>query len=269
MAAEASRGSTAHGPGLDRWPGAAAAAAGRRRTGLAVPSGPHAARVFSEADKQRAVLRQQLSVEDDRRRHHLAAHQPRSDAQDVRICRRASASTPTRRRSTQRGVIYTIGPSPRYPIASVDRHRRRADSHDRRRRAALERRDAAADWAVVEGVHDRRRPLRRADGVRGGQHAAPRRHASAPLSHARRRQDVDGDRDWPRGRGPGQRDSRGSEEEGTAVREHRARRLRVVRRRRSLAIAAAQHAGIVRARHHREGRRPRRGHARPRLLDSR
>ena len=45
-----------------------------------------------------------------------------------------------------------------------------------------------------QGLHDRCRPLQPADGVRGDQHAAPRRSASAHLPHARRRQDVDGDR---------------------------------------------------------------------------
>ena len=45
--------------------------------------------------------------------------------------------------------------------------------------------------------------------------------------------------------------------------------LRVVRRRRSLAVAAAEHAGDVDPRSRDQGRRPRRRHARPRLLDSR
>ena len=49
--------------------------------------------VFSMVDKQVAVLRHQRAVENDGRRHHLEADQPRPDAQDARACRRASAST--------------------------------------------------------------------------------------------------------------------------------------------------------------------------------
>ena len=70
-------------------------------------------------------------------------------------------------------------------------HRRRPDSRDRRWRPALERRHAAAAGAVREGFHSRRRALRRADRLRGHQHAAPGRHAAAHPAHARRRQDLD------------------------------------------------------------------------------
>ena len=54
-----------------------------------------------------------------------------------------------------------------------------------------------------------------------------------------------------------------------ALRRHRARRLRLVQRRRRLAAAAAEHAGHVDPRSGRPRRRPRRRHARPRLLDPR
>ena len=47
--------------------------------------------------------------------------------------------------------------------------------------------------------------LRRADRLRGGQYAPPRRSAAAHLSHARRRQDVDGDRQRHARRRAGQR----------------------------------------------------------------
>ena len=91
-------------------------------------------------------------------------------------------------------VIYTIGPSP------IDVNRIWIGTDDGVIQTTADggmhwtRRHAAADRRLLEGVHDRRRPLRRADGVRGGQHAAHRRHAAAHLPHARRRQDVDGDR---------------------------------------------------------------------------
>ena len=45
--------------------------------------------------------------------------------------------------------------------------------------------------------------------------------------------------------------------------------LRLVRRRRPLAVAAAEHGAVVGARPHHQRRRPRRRHARPRDLDSR
>ena len=54
---------------------------------------------------------------------------------------------------------------------------------------------------------------------------------------------------------------------GPAVRWHRNRRLRVVQRRRAVAIAAEESAGGARAVHARERRRSGGGHARPRLLD--
>ena len=59
------------------------------------------------------------------------------------------------------------------------------------------------------------------------------------------------------------------EAEGPAVCRHRTCRLRVVRRWRELAVAAAEHGGVVGPRPHRQRRRPGRGDARPRFLDPR
>ena len=95
---------------------------------------------------------------------------------------------------------------------------------------------------------DRSGPLRSADGLRRGQHAAARRHEPAHLPHARRRQDVDGDRHRHPRRRAGQRRPRGSEAQGAALRRLRDPGLRLVRRRRSLAVAAAEHGGVVGAR---------------------
>ena len=67
----------------------------------------------------------------------------------------------------------------------------------------------------------------------------------------------------------GQHGPRGSEARGPAVAGTRDAGLRVVRRWRSLAVAAAEHAGDVDPRPGDQGRRPRRRHARPRLLDPR
>ena len=55
--------------------------------------------------------------------------------------------------------------------------------------------------------------------------------------------------------------------QGTAVRRLGDAGLRVVRRRRSLAVAAPEHGGVVRSRSGDQGRRPRGGHARARHLD--
>ena len=71
------------------------------------------------------------------------------------------------------------------------------------------------------------------------------------------------------GRRAGQRRARGSEAQGAALRRIRNAGLRLVRRRRSLAVAAAEHGGVVGPRPGRQGRRPRRRHARARHLDSR
>ena len=78
---------------------------------------------------------------------------------------------------------------------------------------------------------------------------------SALLAHARRRQDVDGDQHRHRRRRGRQLDSRGSAAEGPALRRHRHAGVGVVRRWRSLAVAAAQHAGDLGARSAGEGRR--------------
>ena len=112
--------------------------------------------------------------------------------------RRASASIATSRtaaRPTQRrGVIYTIAPSPHGHQPHLGRHRRRPHHDHRRRRPALDRRHAAAARPLDEGLHDRRRPLRRRSlrtppSIRCASTTQP-----APLPHPRRRQDVDRDR---------------------------------------------------------------------------
>ena len=218
----------------------------------------------------RDVLRVEHAVEDGDRRPELAADQPGPDAQDLGGAgehrqvpqRRDGEADAARRHLHGRAVAARRQPH-------LGRHRRRADPRDRRRRRDLARRHAAGPEAVHEGVDHRRRPLRRADRLRRDQHAAARRPAPAHLPHARRRQDLDGDRQRHPRRRAGQRGARGPEAQGPAVRRHRARGLRVVRRRRALAVAAAEHAGDVDPRRHRQRRRPRRRHARPRLLDPR
>ena len=93
---------------------------------------------------------------------------------------------------------------------------------------------------VGEGLDDGRVALRREHGLRRDQHAASRRSAPAHLSHARRRQDVDADhrRAFPDG-GIVNAVREDPKRRGPAVRRHRAGGLRVVRRWRPLAVAAA------------------------------
>ena len=64
-----------------------------RRTRGHVPQVRTMPVVFSEVDKRVAVLREQPSLEDGRRRRELEADQPRPDARRPGPCRRASAST--------------------------------------------------------------------------------------------------------------------------------------------------------------------------------
>ena len=77
---------------------------------------------------------------------------------------------------------------------------------------------------------------------------------AAFLSHARRRQDVDGDQHGHHRRRRRQHHSRGSAAEGPALCRHGHAGLGVVRRRGSLAVAAAQHAGDLGARSADQGR---------------
>ena len=121
---------------------------------------------------------------------------------------RASASM--RRSAAQpapRGVIYTVAPS----YQDINRIWVGTDdglihvTADGRRH--LEGRHAAGRRPVGQGVGHRRRPLRSADRLRRRQHVAPRRSAAAHLPHARRRQDLDRDRQRHSRRRDGQRRS--------------------------------------------------------------
>ena len=189
-----------------------------------------------------------IAVEDDERRRRLDADQPRPDAQDVGRCRRASASTrdTPAAQPTQRGVIYTIAPSP------LDVNRIWAGTDDGLIHVT---RDGGKTWNDVtppaarrrgQGLDHRRVALRREHGVRRGQHASASticgRTSTARATAAR----------------PGRR-SRSGIPDGAivnVVREDPKRRgllfagtehagLRLVRRRRPLAVAAAEHAGDV------------------------
>ena len=219
-----------------------------------------------------AVLRVEHAVEDDDRRADLDGDQSRPDARDLGGAGERRRLSLGRRRAqpTRRGVIYTS--RRRRSIRAVIW----AGTDDGLIHVT---RDGGTTWtnvtppalvpwakvSIIEASH-----FDTEHGLRGDQHAAARRPAAAHLPHARRRQDVDGDRRaaLPAG-GADQRRARGPAAPRPALRRQRAGRVRVVRRRRALAVAAAQHAGDVDSRPGDQGRGSRRRHARPRLLDSR
>ena len=168
-----------------------------------------------------------------------------------------------------RGVVYSLAPSPRARERRVGGHRRRPRAPHARRRPHVAQRHAARGHAVEPRRHGRGVAFRRSHRVRRGRPPPPRRRPPVHLRDARRRAHV--------ARG-GERDRRGQPRLGgarrpaaarAAVRRHGDRRLRVVRRRRGVAVAAAQHARRVRARHQRARRRSRDRDARPRVLDPR
>ena len=183
----------------------------------------------------------------------------------VGVYRGSPAAQPTRR-----GVIYTIAPSTIDQRDHLGRHRRRPDSPDARRRHDVERTSRPRRWA------------------RGRRSRCSRRRTSTPTSayaaiNTLRLDDLrphilrtrDGGQTWveiTNGLPPGgvdQRRPRGSVAARPALRGQRARRVRVVRRRRELAVAAAEHAGDVGSRSRHQGRGSHCRHARARLLDPR
>jgi photosystem II stability/assembly factor-like uncharacterized protein len=154
---------------------------------------------------------------------------------------------------TRRGVVYTIAPSP------LDANTIWAGTDDGLIHVT---RDGGKTWSNVTPpeltpwakVSLMDVALRREHGVRRDQYLAPRRPQAAHLPDARRRQDVDAHhRRHPR-RGHRQRGARGPATARPAVRGHRAGRVRVVRRRGRVALAAAEHAGDLHPRSRDQGR---------------
>ena len=225
---------------------------------------------------ERAVLHVERRVEDDRSRAQLDAHQPRPRAADVGRAgeRRQVRAAPSRRRRSARSPRSS--PSPQEHQRALGRHRRRQHPGDDGRRHEVDERHAAGDQAVDAHLQHRRRPLRRRAP------RTPRRtRCASTTSNPHFWRTHDGGKTWTEintGIAAGavansiREDPRTA---GTALRGDRHAGVGLVRRRRSLAVAAAQHAGDLGARSPGEGRqhlpvlRSRRRHARPRLLDSR
>ena len=169
-------------------------------------------------------------------------------------------------KGTRRGVIYTIAPSP-LRVQTIW-----AGTDDGLIHLTMDEGKTWQDvtppaltpWSKV--VDDGGVALRRARGLRRRGPAPPHRQRAPHLPHPRRRQDLAGHHERAGSRRLRADDQGGPRAARPAVRRHRARRLRLVRRRRPLAVAAAQPARGVDARSGRARRRPHRGDARPRLL---
>ena len=115
--------------------------------------------------------------------------------------------------------------------------------------ANVDERDAAGRQAVDAHLQHRGGALRHADGVRRGEHAAPRRPESALRAHARRRKDVDARSTRASPRAPRVNSIREDPaQEGPALRRERHAGVGLVRRRRPLGVAPAEHAGDLGAR---------------------
>ncbi len=138
----------------------------------------------------------------------------------------------------------------------VGGHWRWAGSVDHRWRSEVDERRAAIEGVDAHLQHGSR-AFRYEDGVHRGEHSAARRHESAFLAHARRRQDVDRNQHGNHIGKPGRRavefDSRRSSQEGFAVCGDRHAGVGFVRRWRSLAFAAPRYAGHFGARYRGEG----------------
>ena len=150
----------------------------------------------------------------------------------------------------------------------LDRLRRRRRQPDARQRQDLESRDAAGSARLRPLEPDRGVAAQARDGISRRQSIPAGRPQAVRLSHRRLRQDVDEDRQRHRRRRLRPRHPRGHRPSGTAVSRHRARHLRLARRRRQLAVVAAEPAGHTCARHRRRSERPGHRHAWPLVLDS-
>ena len=156
-----------------------------------------------------ALLRLERRVEDAGSRPPVDAHQPRSRARRIGPCRRAQASTRRGVTAGPQGAITALSPSPLRATVLW------AGTDDGNIQVT---KDGGATWtnvtppahqAVDAHLQYRCRALRCADRLCSGQHDAGRRSQPAFLAHARRRQDLDGDRQRHRaGRGRPTRSAR-------------------------------------------------------------
>ena len=245
-----------------------------RRAGQARDADPslqlgHAARVRR---RRRGAGRRQRAVPQHRSRAALDGDQPGPHAQ--REVAPADAGRADRRGRVGRGE-RRHDPADR-PLEArkrhdLDRHGRRARAAHARQRRDVEERHAAGDAGMGPRLHGRARARVGGNGVRRRRPPHERRRPPVHFRHRRLRRDValalgESAAGPVRAQHP-----RRSEEQRAAVRGHAARRVDVVRPRRALASAAAEHARHrdLRSASASRGERPDRRLARPRHLDPR
>ena len=228
-----------------------------------------AAALLADQSSQ-ALLRVQHGLADDERRRALEGDLPRPHAHRLRRAaeRGRLRQLGTGARATPRCRVHDRA-EPGGQQHDLGRNGRRADPGHAQQRQELDERHAASAAAMGQGLAHGRLAHRRQHRLRGRQHPAPRRPAPAHLAHARRGQVVDRNRARHSARHGDKRGARGPEAARAPLCGQRAGGLRLVQRRRRLAVVAAQHAALERARPRDQGRRPGGGHARSRLLDSR
>ena len=164
-------------------------------------------------------------------------------------------------------TVFTIAPSREGRQRHLGRIRRRLRAGDAQRRHELEERHAERYAATTRASASSKR--RRSAPARA--YVAANRYQQDDFKPYVFRTDDYGETWTPITNGVGAdrfraRDPRGPQAREAPVSRHRARHLRVVRRRRELAVAAAEPAGHAGARHRSGGARPRHRDARPRLL---
>ena len=153
--------------------------------------------IFSPLDPHLLVLCGKHPVDNARRRTDLEADQSRPHAKDMGNARNRryllvrSLGAAEAAWCDLRPCSVAAGHQPH-----LGGHRRRPYLADNGRRRKLEQHYPAATVGVAEGIHAGGQPLRSADCLRRDQHPAPGRSASSHLSHARFRQDLDGDHHW-------------------------------------------------------------------------
>ena len=153
--------------------------------------------------------------------------------------------------------------------AVLGRLRRRPDAPLARRRRHLAGDHAARPARMGDRGHHRAVPARPGDRLRGRLPLQARRLPPVPVQDRRLRRDLDADHRQPARRRLHAGHTRGSRASGSAVRRHRARPVRLLRRRRVLAAVQPQPAGRPHPRPGDPRRRPDRGHPWPVVLDHR
>ena len=243
---------------------------GARRRGASAPLQLDLPRDRVEARSSFALRRRGGRLPQRRRGHDLADREPGSHPQRQEQAEAVGRADPARyhvRRVLRHDLRARRVSDHRRRAVGGDR--RRADPPDARRREDVDRGHAEGPPRVEHGQPDRSLAVRRRGGVRRRGPAQARRRRAVRLQDGGLRQDLDaGRRRDPRGRLRPRRPG-GSEAQGAALRGHGDRRVRLVRRRRAMAAAAAQSPSHAGPRPRGARRRPRRRDPRPVVLDPR